>query len=210
MKTVYVYVQDTLADWEAGYALAELHSGRFFQSAAEPLRLKTCALSLEPVTTMGGLRILPDLTVEKICLVDAAMLILPGGDGWLQLQNEMILERAAAFLAADIPVAAICGATVALGRVGLLNHHRHTSNDLEFLRNVCGDVYTGSALYEEQPAVLDGNLITAAGTAPLEFACRIFERLDVFAAETLEAWYLLHKEKQPEYYAALVASLPLR
>ena len=74
----------------------------------------------------------------------------------------------------------------------------------------CGDAYTGSARYEEQPAVLDGNLITASGTAPLEFACRIFERLDVFSAETLEAWYLLHKEKQPEYYDALVASLPMR
>lgn len=153
---------------------------------------------------------MPDLTVDEICLIDAAMLILPGGDGWLKLQNEMILERAAAFLAAEIPVAAICGATVALGRVGLLNHHRHTSNDLEFLRSVCGDAYTGSALYEEQPAVLDGSLITAAGTAPLEFACRIFERLDVFSPATLDAWYLLHKEKRPEYYAALVASLPLR
>ena len=210
MKTVYIYVQDTLADWEAGYALAELHSGRFFRTAAEPLRLKTCALSREPVTTMGGLRILPDLTVDEICLIDAAMLILPGGDGWLQLQNEMILERAAAFLAADIPVAAICGATVALGRVGLLNHHRHTSNDLEFLRMACGDAYTGSALYEEQPALMDGSLITAAGNAPLEFACRIFERLDVFSSETLDAWYMLHKEKRPMYYAALVASLPLR
>ena len=210
MKTIYVYVQDTMADWEAGYALAELHSGRFFHASAQPVRVKTCALSREPIMTMGGVRLLPDLTVDEICLVDAAMLILPGGDGWLQLQNEMILERAAAFLAAEISVAAICGATVALGRVGLLNHHRHTSNDLEFLRMACGDAYSGSALYEEEPAVLDSSLITATGTAPLEFACRIFERLAVFSAETLDAWYLLHKEKRPEYYAALVASLPLR
>ena len=210
MKIVYVYVQDTLADWEAGYAVAELHSGRFFKAAAEQLRVKTCALSREPITTMGGLRLLPDLTVDEICLSDAAMLILPGGDGWLKLQNEMILEKAAAFLAADIPVAAICAATVALGRVGLLNQHRHTSVDLEFLRMMGGDAYSGSALYEQQPAVLDGNLITAAGTAPLEFACHIFERLDVFSPATLEAWYLLHKEKLPEYYEALVASLPQR
>lgn len=210
MKTVYVYLQDTLADWEAGYAMAELHSGRFFQAAAEPLQVKTCALSLEPVVTMGGLRLLPDITVDEICLSDAAMLILPGGDSWLTLQNEMILEKAAAFLAAGIPVAAICAATVALGRVGLLGQHRHTSNDLEFLRMMGGEVYTGSALYEQQPAVLDGNLITAAGNAPLEFACRIFERLDVFSPATLDAWYLLHKEKQPEHYHALVASLPQR
>ena len=207
MKTVYVYLQEGLADWEAGYAVAELNSGRFFKPTAERLQVKTCAFSRDSIATMGGLRLLPDLTVNEICLSDAAMLILPGGDGWLQLQHEMILERAAAFLSADIPVAAICAATVALGRVGLLNHHRHTSVDLEFLRMVGGEAYSGSALYEQQPAVLDGNLITAAGTAPLEFACRIFERLDVFSPATLEAWYLLHKEKLPEYYEALVKSM---
>jgi len=38
MKTIYVYVQDTMADWEAGYALAELHSGRFSM-----LRRSRCA-----------------------------------------------------------------------------------------------------------------------------------------------------------------------
>ena len=75
---------------------------------------------------------------------------------------------------------------------------------------VGGEAYSGSALYEQQPAVLDGNMITAAGTAPLEFACRIFERLDVFSPATLDAWYLLHKEKRVEYYDALVASLPQR
>lgn len=146
MKTVYVYVQNTLADWEAGYAMAELHSGRFFKSSVEPLTVKTCALSREPIETMGGVRILPEVTVDEICLSEAAMLILPGGDTWLKLQNEMILEKAAAFL--------------------------------------------------------------SAGTAPLEFARRIFERLDVFASATLEAWYLLHKEKRPEYFAQLRESLP--
>ena len=210
MKTVYVYLQECLADWEAGYAVAELHSGRFFKAAAERLQVKTCALSRDAIATMGGLRLLPDLIVDEICLSEAAMLILPGGDGWLQLQHEMILEKAAAFLSAGIPVAAICAATVALGRVGLLNHHRHTSVDLEFLRMMGGEAYSGSALCEQQPAVLDGNMITAAGTAPLEFACRIFERLDVFSPATLDAWYLLHKEKRVEYYDALVASLPQR
>lgn len=30
-KTVYLYVLDTMADWEAGYVIAELHSGRYFR-----------------------------------------------------------------------------------------------------------------------------------------------------------------------------------
>ena len=110
MKTVYVYVQDTLADWEAGYVTAELHSGRFFKPSAERLAVKTCALAREPIETMGGFRILPDLAVDEICLADAALLVLPGGNGWLNLQNDMILEKAGAFLNAGIPVAAISAA----------------------------------------------------------------------------------------------------
>mgnify|MGYP000140456682 CR=1 FL=1 len=31
MVTVYVYILDTLADWELGHVISELNSGRFFQ-----------------------------------------------------------------------------------------------------------------------------------------------------------------------------------
>ncbi len=31
MFTIYVYVLDTLADWELGHVISELNSGRFFQ-----------------------------------------------------------------------------------------------------------------------------------------------------------------------------------
>ncbi len=207
MKTVYVYLQDGMADWEAGYAVAELHSGRFFKKTAQPLMVKSCALSREPIATMGGLRILPDITVDEVCLSEAAMLLLPGGEGWLELQHEMVMEKAAAFLAGGIPVAAICAATVALGRAGILNCYRHTSNELEFLQTVCREAYTGENLYQQQPAVTDRELITASGSAALEFAYQILEKLDVLAPATLTAWYCLHQTKQPEYYAQLVASL---
>jgi hypothetical protein len=33
-KIAYLYVFDTLADWEPGYAIAELHSGRYFNDLA--------------------------------------------------------------------------------------------------------------------------------------------------------------------------------
>ena len=34
MMTVYVYVMDTLADWEIGHVTAELYSKRFFRADA--------------------------------------------------------------------------------------------------------------------------------------------------------------------------------
>ena len=38
MFTIYVYVLDTLADWELGHVTAELNSGRFFRAGAYPSR----------------------------------------------------------------------------------------------------------------------------------------------------------------------------
>lgn len=40
MFTIYVYVLETLADWELGYVTSELHSGRFFKRTLSVYRLK--------------------------------------------------------------------------------------------------------------------------------------------------------------------------
>jgi putative intracellular protease/amidase len=203
---VYLYVLDSMADWEPGFATAELNTGRFFRPGAPRLRVRTCAMTREPVTSMGGLRILPDLAVEEISLEDAALLLLPGGDTWLEPRHAPVLDTARELLAAGVPVAAICGATLALAGAGLLDDRPHTSNDLGFLRGVCPN-YKGEARYLAQPAVTGGDLITASGTAPLEFAEQVFKRLDVFSAETLEAWCNLHRFKEPRYFLELMQSV---
>ena len=49
MFTIYVYVPETLADWELGYVTSELHSGRFFKKDAACVSLKTVSYSKEPI-----------------------------------------------------------------------------------------------------------------------------------------------------------------
>jgi putative intracellular protease/amidase len=204
--TVYLYVLDSMADWEPGFATAELNTGRFFRPGAPRLRVRTCATTREPVTSMGGLRILPDLAVEEISLEDAALLLLPGGDTWLEPRHAPVLARAREFLAAGVPVAAICGATLALADAGLLDGRAHTSNAPEFLRQFCPG-YAGGQFYKDAPAVTDGDLITASGMAPLEFAVEILRRLGVFSEETLEAWRNLHAFKQARHFDDLMRSI---
>lgn|GEM_PF-7001396 len=60
--------------------------------------------------------------------------------------------------------------------------------------------YQGAALYQNQPAVTDGALITAGATAPIEFAFEIFKKLEVYTAAMLEAWYGLYKTGDPKYF----------
>jgi hypothetical protein len=81
-----------------------------------------------------------------------------------------------------------------------LDDKQHTSNAIEYLQ---ATNYQGAALYQHQPAVTDGNLITANSTAPLDFAYHIFKTLDLYQAEILEAWYGLFKTGDPSYFATL-------
>jgi putative intracellular protease/amidase len=204
--TVYLYVLDTMADWEPGYALSELNSGRYFRRPGPSYTVKTFALTTEPVVTMGGVKILPDVTVSEVDSDHAALLILPGGDTWLEPQHASVLIKTAEFLERGIPVAAICGATVALANAGFLNDRPHTSNDLGYLKATCA-TYLGESHYRIVSAVSDGNLITASGTAPLEFAYQILKKLDVFSEATLDAWYKLFSTHEPKYFYALMQSL---
>ena len=54
MKTIYLYVPNTMADWEVGQAIAELNSQRFFAERKDWL-VKTFSLTKKPVVTMGGI-----------------------------------------------------------------------------------------------------------------------------------------------------------
>lgn len=168
IKTVYLYVFDTMADWEAGYLCAELNSGRYFKKGRSPLKVVTVGINKTPITTMGGLKILPDMDVESIHVKDPAALILPGGDTWMAPIHEPILKMAEKCLQEGVIVGAICGATLGLAKIGMLNQRWRTSNDLGFLKMICPD-YAGEGYYKEQSVITDGNLITVTGIAPMGF-----------------------------------------
>lgn len=196
---VHLFVFDGLSDWEAGYAVAGIN-GPQFQKHPGRYRIRTIAPHEGSVVTMGGIRIQPDLTLDRLRPADSAMLILPGGVAWDEGKHSEAVERAREFLDAGVPVAAICGATAALARSGLLDDRRHTSNALEYL---AATRYRGAALYEDAPAVTDRNIVTASGTAPLDFALHIFRLLDVYTPAVLDAWYNLFRTGRTEYFVAL-------
>ncbi len=203
---VYLYVFDTMADWEIGYLTPELHSGRYFKKGLAPLEVIAVGMDKRPVTTMGGLNILPRLTVKECVLEDTDALILPGGDTWLEAIHEPILQKASQALENGAVVAAICGATLGLAKMGLLDTRRHTSNNLEYMKMTCPK-YNGELYYEMEAAVADGNLVTASGTAPLEFAEQVLEVMDVFEPETLQAWFNLYKTQEPQYFFELMHAI---
>lgn len=205
--TVYVYVLDTLADWELGHVTAELNSGRFFKKGAPRISLKTVSASKEPIHTMGGMTIVPDCVIDDMAVSETSALLLPGADAWSDPKHGAILEKASEFLAVGAVVGAICGSTAALANAGLLDGRTHTSNGPGFLEMVSPG-YKGQRFYMDKPSVMDNNLITASSTGALLWAKQIIERLGVFEANTLEAWYEYFSTGAPESFFALLQSLP--
>lgn len=203
MLTIYVYVLDTLADWELGYTIAELNSGRFFKEGAQRVSVKTASYSKEPVKTMGGLTILPDCLVDDMDVCGTNMLLLPGADTWNDPKHGAVIKKAGEFLASGATVGAICGATAALAGSGLLDKRPHTSNGPGFLEMVSPN-YKGQSFYVDRPSVADDNLITAGSTGGLLWAKQIIERLDVFRPDALEAWYKYFSTGAPEHFFALM------
>lgn len=206
MVTVYVYVLDTLADWELGYVTAELHCGRFFKKDAERVSLRTVGSSLEPITTMGGMTIVPDCAIDDIMVNETSMLVLPGADTYNDPKQGAIIEKARELLSVGATVCAICGATVALANAGLLDTRPHTSNGPGFL-DMMSPAYKGQAWYQDAPSVADNNLITAGSTASLLWAKHIIEHLGVFQENTLQAWYAYFSTGEPSHFFALMQTL---
>lgn len=207
MSTIYVYVMDTLADWELGHVTAELNSRRFFKEGAPDIAVKTVSYSKEPVTTMGGMSTVPDCVIADIEVAEANVLLLPGSNTWNEQKHYPILEKASEFLSIGAMVGAICGATAALANFGLLDERPHTSNGPGFLEMVAPS-YKGQDYYRDEPSVVGDNLITASSTGGLLWAKQIIEQLGVFEAATLDAWYNYFSTGDAEHFFALMQSLP--
>jgi putative intracellular protease/amidase len=180
--TVHLAVFDTLADWEVGHLLADLRTGRFTGTSFDVVAV---AESPEPVTTMGGVRIVPDALLAGLEPADSDLLVLPGADMWDAGGGEGFAAAAGRFLDAGVPVAAICGATAGLARAGLLDARRHTSAAPEYLA-MTG--YAGGGFYVDERAVVDADLITAGPQSPVQFARAAMHRLGLADERTLEAY----------------------
>ncbi|MFD8008450.1 type 1 glutamine amidotransferase family protein [Streptomyces mirabilis] len=190
---VHLAVYDTYADWETGHTTAYLaRAGR---------EIRTVGPTREPVTTIGGLRIQPDLALDELRPEDSSLLILTGADLW-DTSDDLapFARKARAFLDAGVPVAAICGATAGLAREGLLDDRDHTSA-VSFYLAATG--YRGGGRYVDTDAVTDGNLVTAGPTEPVAFAREVFRLLGVYEGEVLDAWYRLFHDSDASAYAVL-------
>lgn len=201
---IFLYVLDTLADWEISFLTAEINSGRYLRKDIEKPQIIKVGNSMSAIKTMGGIEITPDVDVDNMEIKDGDLVVLPGANTWQNGNNQKIIDKIKQY--SNITVAAICGATFALADNGILDNKKHTSNDKDYLKMICKN-YKGEALYEYKPAVVDGNLITANGIAPLEFTFEVIKKMNLMKDDTINAWYNLYKTQEPKYFFELMGSV---
>jgi putative intracellular protease/amidase len=198
LTTAHLAVYDTLADPEVGHLLVELRTGRY---TGTPWDIVTVAETREPITTMGGLRVLPDAVLDDLDPATSNLLILPGADMWDAGGGDGFAAAAGRFLDAGVPVAAICGATAGLARAGLLDERGHTSAAAGYL---AATGYDGGDRYVNERAVVDGDLITAGPQSPVQFTCVTLRRLGLASERTLEAYEGVFHRADPAAFPVLM------
>ena len=106
-------------------------------------------------------------------LADADVLLLIGSDAWPGYEDEAFRGLLRQAQADGKIIGAICGATVAVARAGLLAGKAHTSNGLEWLAGHAPGYAGADGYVDSAKAVADGKLVTAPGSAPVTFSAAI-------------------------------------
>ena len=81
-----------------------------------------------------------------------------------------------------------------MAKYGFLNSIGHTGNGLEQLKLWGGDKYTNPEGYVCSQAVTDKNIVTANGSATLEFAKELLLLLENDTPESIEMYYQFNKQ----------------
>ncbi|MBC7148311.1 MAG: DJ-1/PfpI family protein [Rhizobium sp.] len=175
MPRIAVALQSDFADWEPALLMA---AARYYLGC----EVLTASPDGQPVVSMGGLKVTPDIGFAEIDPKRFDALVIPGGYAWEKGQAFDFTELARGFRAENKVVAGICAAASALAATGLLDDVAHTGNSLASHGKYPG--YHGADHYRDQPqAVSDRGIVTAPGSAPDTFATEVLKALDLWTSE---------------------------
>lgn len=185
-KEVIIFIFDGYADWEPAFLCSELNS------MESDYIVKTMSLDKNPKFSMGGFKVVPDYSVQDF--PDSfSLLVLTGGTAWIEQKNNSVLPVVEYAVKHQIPVGAICNAVNFMAENGFLDQIPHTGNTLEFMKSQAPH-YKGDVYFTERQAVSASGIVTANGSAALEFAKEIFLLIKNKPEDDIEKWYRMHKQ----------------
>ncbi|MCL2572502.1 MAG: DJ-1/PfpI family protein [Defluviitaleaceae bacterium] len=188
-KEVLLLLTDYWADWEACHAIVGINM-------ADEYTVKTIAIDNKPKISIGGMRAEIDHSISDYQdFSNTAMIILTGSFSWGENPYNEIADFIKKARKANVPIAAICGATIFLAKHGFLNEIKHTGDTSDYFEEELKDEpgYKGHDNFSVAQCVNDGGFITANETASLDFAREIFRVLKTEDDDEIDWWYNNHK-----------------
>ena len=202
MRTIALYTTETMADWEYAYLTTQIAGAE--QLKPGRFRLLLVGDGLEPVRTLGNLPLTPEADLDTLqTLADdgsLAALVIPGGDHY-EAGHDRLIEAVGRPVDQEIPVAAICGATLLLARSGFLDERRHTSNAAPYLE---ASGYRGGTHYAETPVVTDRGVTTASGIHAIPFTAEVMRITGLVPDVMADAWEQVFLSAREDDYMALM------
>jgi len=139
-----------------------------------PFEVLLVAEAPGPVTAIGGLRVLPDCTLDACPRLD--VLVVPGGWGTRrEVSNARLLDWIRTRAAEVETLASVCTGAMLLGTAGLLDGRRATTHwrSLDWMRSALPAVTVEDQLH----VVEDGTVLTSAGiSAGIDLALKVVAR----------------------------------
>lgn len=178
MKKTAVLIYPNFSEYELTTALSILMQG------AKPISI--ISIDSEPVRGEAGLTLIADLTIDQINYVEFDSLLLTGCmDIFDILTNTTYTDFIKKISNQDnFIIASISSSPALLAKAGLLKNKNYTVGLLEEARRKSG--LFEDANYLDELVVQDGNIITAWGSAFIQFGILFGKALNL---QFQEGWY---------------------
>lgn len=139
-----------------------------------PFHVFLVAESADPVIATGGMKVMPDYTLEDCPRLD--ILVVPGGWGTRrEMNNERLLGWVRGRAGEVETLASVCTGSLVLGAAGLLEGKRATTHFAAL--DMMATKFPGITVDREQHVVEQGALITSAGiSAGIDMALKVVAR----------------------------------
>ena len=191
-EILYILLPD-IAEHEMVYLAEAIASDEFSLKENPKYINKFVASTLDPIKSIGSFRIMPDYSFDTMP-DDYAALVLIGGFGWVTPIADKVAPIVRQAVENGKIVGAICNAASFMAKHGFLNDVKHTGNGIDQLKLWGGENYTNHTGYVHVQAIGDKNIVTANGSATLEFAKELLLLLENDTPERIEMYYQFNKQ----------------
>lgn len=156
------------------------------------VEIKTTAISNE-VTHKGKFNVKIDMDIEACNPKGYDVLIIPGGEPDPFVKDDRILNLIRAFDEQGKVISAICGGSAFLAAAGVLRERKYSTSidDDPTYKHYFNDTFKS-----ETDVTTCGNLITAEGSAYVEFAVAVGKELKLFKDREDELETVLYFKNQ--------------